>query len=250
MSYKHVFDKAIQIADTSDYKSTFETFHDHPELYHFIIAPNNQFGTDDGAILDANRINPDLTNQLITKGPSLLGNGSVEIDGVESRHILTLVFLHKILGPEWGNVVEIGGGYGNYLRLVQEIVNYTSWSIVDLYYILDLQRWVFSTLEIDTSNVTSIESKDIISQAQLKPDLVIGIHSLSELSIEDFQAYYDTIISKAKYLFYVSARGSPSVELLQQKKKIIETDFILKYYLIYENETSVMMLFYNNGVIV
>lgn len=244
MSYKHIFDEAIKVASETEFRNTFETFHDHPELFHFIIAPPSQLGTDTEAIEQATEINSTFTAKLIDKGPSLIGNGSTEIDGVESRHILTLTYLLNQIGTEWGNVVEIGGGYGNYLRLVQDIVSYKSWSIVDLDYILDLQQWVFRNLGIDTSNVHSIKSTE---QLSINPDLVIGVHSLSEFAAADFLNYYRTIIVKSKYFFYVTQQEYPSIALLRFKAQEIAKNFKLLDYAFYENGTSVMLMFENMG---
>lgn len=245
MSFKHIFDKASKVAESSDYKDTFSDFHNHPELYHFIVAPQSQQTSDTEALAMAAEINKPITDLLLSKGPSLIGSGSTTLDGVESRHILTLVYLLDNLGDYWGNVVEIGGGYGNYLRLIQDIVKYDSWSTIDLDYILDLQEWFYSSLSIDTSNVSKVKSTDIEAQENLRPDIVIAVHSLSELSLEDFQSYFDRVISKSTLMYYVTHRSIPSPGLLKRKLDIIQTAFEVRGYKYYEDETSVMMLLEN-----
>lgn len=248
LGYKPIFDIAHEESKKVDYSQYFETFHDHPELFHFIMAPKSQYATDDGQLQLAQATHPDFYTQLYDKGPSLLGNGSTVIDGVESRHILLMTWLIATLGPNWGKVVEIGGGYGNCLRLVDKIVSFDKWAIVDLDYISDLQKWFLTKNSIDLENVQFVHSDDREQQKILEPNLVLGIHSLSEMSISDFIAYYLRIIRNSKWLFYVSQVTAPSPELLQMKLSMINKYFYLSSGKEYEGGSSVMYLFRNKDL--
>lgn len=136
--YKPVFEEARKRA-SDNYEQYFWNFHNHPELFHFAIAPANQLSPDDQALEFANALNPKIYQKLYDKGPSKVGGGAQVLDGVESRHILILTNLIDLLGTDWGHVVEIGGGYGNFLRLISDIVKFKSWAIMDMPYMLELQ---------------------------------------------------------------------------------------------------------------
>jgi hypothetical protein len=252
-SYTPVFKEAAKLAEAVDYGKTFEDFHNHPELYHFIIAPDGQLGSDNRAIEQAQRINLGIFQELYDKGPSLLGNGSPEIDGVESRHILILTYLISRLGDKWGEVIEIGGGYGNYPRLVDNIVEVSSWSIIDLAYISDLQCWFLWKSGIDTSKITCYAFEDMRRDLQsydsepVGYDLLLGVHSLSEFDLETFNIYLP-IINKARWFCYVSQTNNPSKELLDKKQEIIRKQFTLEDKLEYEGGASIIYLFLNKDI--
>jgi hypothetical protein len=256
-SYTLLFKEAQELAwgmDFLDLYKTFEDFHSHPELYHFIIAPEGQLGNDHRALNQAKEIDPEIYQALYDKGPSLLGNGSPEIDGVESRHILILTYLISKLGKSWGNVVEVGGGYGNYVRLVDGLASYETWSIVDLDYISDLQDWFIANSNINTTDITcySFEDmeRDLREYPEVEPwsyDLLLGVHSLSEFDIETFNLYLP-MINKARWFCYVSQTHNPSKELLDQKQALIRQQFILKDKIEYEGGASIIHLFLNKDI--
>jgi hypothetical protein len=252
-SYTPVFKESARLAEAVDYSATFEDFHKHPELYHFIIAPDGQLGSDNRALNQAEKIDPVIYQALYDKGPSLLGEGSTEIDGVESRHILILTYLIFMLGKSWGNVIEIGGGYGNYPRLVDKIVEVESWSIIDLEYISDLQDWFLWKSGINTDRITcySFENmREDLKNYDANPseyDLLLGVHSLSEFDLETFM-FYLPIINKARWFCYVSQTYNPSKELLDKKQELIREQFTLEAKLEYEGGTSVIYLFLNKDI--
>jgi len=247
LDYKPVFDTAQSLAEAVDYRATFPEFHDYRSLYHFIVAPEGQQGPDKGALRDAEEIDAALSRRLAAKGPSLLGNGSKTLDGVESRHIAVLTALLAQTGASLGNVVEIGGGYGNCLRLLDGIAEINSWTIIDMPYILDLQRWFLHNAGVERP-VLYLPADSPDEYAELWPDIVIGIHSLSEISAEDFEVYYEGLIRRSPLLYYVSQVSGPSDWLIREKLAIIRTDFDLRYSRLYEGGNSVIQLFENRSV--
>jgi hypothetical protein len=241
MSYKGIFDEAQEVSKTVDYSALFPEFHDHPELFHFIMSPRHQESPDGGSLALAYQLNPEVYEYLFDVGPSMLGNGSTMLDGAESRHILMLTYLITFIGKEWGNVVEIGGGYGNFARLVDGFVAYDKWTIIDLDYISDLQKWFHQTLIPDATNIIYRHSNDEIDG--LEPTLVIGTHSLSEFSLDDFIRYYNEVIQYSTWFFYVSQAALPSKELLTNKLDIICKDFSLEHTRRYEDDASILYIF-------
>lgn len=245
--YKPVFDKAEQEAAKINYSTTFSTFREHPELYHFIMAGQHQkYQPDDDALQQAYDINRDIALAMIDKGPTILGSGPSVIDGVESRQILLMTWLLHNLGTDLGDVVEYGGGYGNCLRLIEGIATYKSWTIVDLQHILDLQMWFLENSNINTDKVNFIGNNTILD---LYPELVIGTHSLSEFSMQDFTRYFESI-KHSKWLFYASHVTAPDRDLLQSKLRIIDTEFRRAYTRMYESDNSQMSLFENRSIYV
>lgn len=234
--YKGVFEEALAKSKEINYRETFSDFHNWPSLYHFIIAPQNQQTEDLGALEQAVKINVDIYAKLVAKGPSRIGGGSDRLDGVESRHVLLMTNLISTAGTEWGNVLEIGGGYGNWLRLASGVVNYNTWAIIDMPYILELQKWFLTESNVDLDNVHFTQDSTSI------PTLVIGAHSLSEFSLEDFLHYYETI-RKAKWFFYATQPELPDKELVQKKLAIISADFYTRDFKEYEGGNSRMYLF-------
>jgi len=234
--YKGVFEEAKALANTVDYKSYFPDFHNHPELFHFIVAPQHLLNTDGGALEQAKKINYDIYARLFLKGPSKIGGGSEQLDAIESRHILLMTNLINTVGIKWGNVLEIGGGYGNWLRLASGIVDYITWTIVDMPYILELQKWFLQESDIPLSNAYFTQDSTRV------PTLVIGTHSLSEFSLDDFLHYYETI-RKAKWFFYATQPNLPDIDLVQKKLAIIGADFYTRDFKEYESGNSRMYLF-------
>lgn len=243
--YKPVFDEALRQSKEIDYASTFSDFHNNVDLFHFIMAPHHMWASDEGALREAKALNPEIYQTLYDKGPSTVGNGSEMLDHVESRHILLMTNLIGLIGTDWGSVVEVGGGYGNQLRLVSDIVTYNHWAYVDMGYILDLQKWFLLETGVDIERVHFLNSENETYFVNI--DLVIGTHSLSEFSLFDFQMYYDNLISNVKWFYYASHRTKPDATLLQRKLDIIQRDFTIYDERDYEGGSSVMYLFRNKN---
>jgi hypothetical protein len=160
---------------------------------------------------------------------------------------LLTYLIHNLIGS-WGNVVEIGGGYGNFLRLADGLATFDRWDIIDLFYIGDLQEWFLNRSHILTTSTYFIPSDDIEDQNNLNPTLVLGIHSLSEFSMEDFTGYFERIISKAPWFFYVTQVSNPSQELLREKIDMVLLQFSLVDYFAYEGGASVAFLLKNKSI--
>lgn len=159
LGYKPIFDKAIEISEKVNYQEAIPNFRNHPELFHFIMAAPYMYDPDILSLNQARDIDISIYGSLMSKGPSKAGAIHNSIDTVESRHILMMTFLIKSIGTDWGEVLEIGGGYGNCLRLISGLVKYTKWSILDLSYILDLQKWFLQEENVDLSRVEFLSTQ-------------------------------------------------------------------------------------------
>ena len=170
-------------------------------------------------------------------------------DGLDSRHIMmSLVAFHA--GPEpprpaisetiggggsgGGHVVEVGGGFGGWLTLNAPMLasRLSRWTIVDMPHLGVLQRWYLlqqagvpaSLFElVAAANVSSLE-EDAFGDAP-PIDMLIGAHSLSEMSYETFFDYFARIGWRARHFFYAFHGTSPSASLVALKRELIEAVF-------------------------
>lgn len=238
LGYKPVFDKAVQqAASTANYTDLFPDFRNQFDFFHFTMAHYyKRYSSDTVSLEAAKNINPIFYTSLINKGPSKAGNPNTSVvDYVESNHILMMTYLATKIGLDWGNVVEIGGGYGNCLRLVSGDISFSSWNIVDLQHVSELQKWFLEAEKIDISKVE-------FNQPILNPTVVLGTHSLSEFSLSDFE-HYMNLVQDSKWLFYACHNSKPSLELLQKKQEIIKSIFTLDDSLMYEDGACTMYIF-------
>ena len=86
-----------------------------------------------------------------------------------------------------------------------------------------MQKNVIITKKI---NFYDCHTSNIIINEEI--DLVLGLHSLSELSWDFFKKYFDDIITKSKYLFLSLNKNYPSPFLIK-KNYIIYLIIISKY---------------------
>jgi len=240
--YLSEFTRYEDAAGTKDLSRIYPDFKNHHEAFNFILSfGDGKFKSDPEAIQLAIGLNPTIAFQLIKKGPSKAGGDYSVIDVVESRHILLLSYLKTHMGNKpLGNVLEIGGGYGNFFRLASEIFEYESWTIADLEFITKLQKWFLEQEKVVMDRVTLMPSTHLVD---LMPDLVIGTHSLSEFDLDTFTSYYNRYIKKAKRLLYSSHNTMPSRELLERKMETILTDFVIASSKKYELHQSTMYIF-------
>ena len=213
----------------------FESFYSHNGIFRFIH--NCDKCPDIEAVEIAKNIDLELYEKYVKVNQSkkIIGydsgysSNNASYNELDSRHIMMSVILLKKLGEcEIGNIVEIGGGFGNWLRLNNEVINFKKWYIVDLPHLGLLQQWY-----LDNHNV-SREKYEIVSAFSEKEqcviqniDLVIGTHSLSEFSWDIFESYFNNIIVKTKYLFYCYHIYSPSESIIKRKLYLILSKFVL-----------------------
>jgi hypothetical protein len=218
--YKPVFDAAEREFQTTG--AQFETFRDNGTVYGFIHNRDNP--PDEEAIAIAKNINLDLFNRYMERNASkkILGYSSIppnaHYNELDTRHIMMSVILFNLLPPV-KSIVEIGGGFGNWVWLNTGIQTFDSWTIIDLPHVGTLQKWY-----LDQNNIQC----SLVSANDYKPggyDLVIGSHSLSEFSIEVFTHYFIQIVTHCKYFFYAHHIYGPAPELIREKKKLIEIVF-------------------------
>lgn len=225
------------IVNHSKYGSHLKNFRDTgnknlPMLYSFMI---NGGEIDNKSLELAKNINNKLFNKFITqKKKGLTGYEGIEdkyreIDDHDSKHILimTILFNNAIT---FKDIVEIGGGYGNCIRLVNNIINYNNWIIIDLPHILEVQEYFLRNEINDISKISFIDGTNNNYNFSNKIiDLVIGTYSISELSWDYFINYMENVVKYSKYLYLGYNNNCPSPELIKIKLEYILTaDFVIQ----------------------
>lgn len=237
-SFEDIFEKSKQEALSLNLENTvFPSFRDNPGPYRFLTAIKEQYwNKDNEALAIAESQSKELFEAYISKSKPLVGYSSEEkyvpIDTVDSRHIMmnTIIFSH--LGKKLDNIVEIGAGFGNWIRLNENIIDFKSWTMIDIGFVSRLQKWYIDQtvskkelaqfISIDQTE-DAIFFKDWVSTAKI--DLIIGSHSLSEISLEMFKTYYETILPKTQYFFYATHKSQPSKSLVLTKLSMLSDMF-------------------------
>ena len=224
--FKPIFDNASVAFDNyikeHGEEELFSSFRLHPEIYGFIHNGDNP--PDVEAVKIAMTISPDLYNLYVSrnKHKKVLGYGNLTVrfssyDNLDSRHIMMNAILWNTVKEPINRVVEVGGGFGNWRRLNPDIKH---WTIVDLPFVCKLQDWYLKEHGLTCEREVP---KEI--------DLVIGTHSLSELSWDTFEKYFYDIVMRSKYFFYSYHLFSTGEELVQRKIALIEKYFDLVVYI-------------------
>jgi hypothetical protein len=230
--YQNVFAACERKFQETDPEITFRTFREKSDVYHFVTAVGAQMdGPDLEALGIAVSTNPKLCVDYMGRKKSFLGYASPAHyrpwDVVDSRHIMMSTIVFSALGRAVGDIVEIGGGFGNWARLNETVVNYRKWTIIDMCFVIGLQRWYLAQdlREPDKVEFVDLEAYPRWREHQVEHDLVIGAHSLSEFAWTTFVDYFENVLVKSKHLFYATHLRLPSKELVEMKLQKIQTRF-------------------------
>ena len=231
--FTHVFDRAKTEFGKSVAKigeeELFSSFMSHHDVFGFIY--NDDLPADDEAVAVARKIDNDMYIRYLVansqKKPIGYNGGfpskNAAYNELDSRHCMMSIILFKYIHGPIDHIIEIGGGYGNWLRLNYPVQSFSKWSIIDIDHVGKLQKWCLNQWNIPESVYDIVSADDYVHVAPA--DIVIGSHSLSELSYDHFKAYFDNILVKTKYFFYAYHRSSPSVDLIHKKNLLLQTTF-------------------------
>ena len=247
-------EEGFAIHEEQYYKSdiNFSDFRSNP-IFQF-VTHNGQL--DFSALIEAHEQDENLLSKYLDIPKSDLGYGeNLEykfLDRADSRHIMmsTIITSYK---KDFNTIVEIGGGYGNWYRLNRNIMEFKKWYIIDLPFVLDLQKWYLKNEvnKIDRLRfISAYETENICSNLVDKQniDIVIGTHSLSEMSMKDFIFYYDNIIKKSSYLFYAGHFFNFGYSLAKKKLKLISRNFSLIKSIKSEKGSAINNLYINKNI--
>jgi hypothetical protein len=254
--YKNIFDNSIvkfnnflQNGNITQLLNNFRFCHD---IYGFI--DNGDKPTDEQAVKISKSINEDLYQQYYKHitNKKIIGYGNYSptfgnFSQLESRHIMMSIILFSNIKDNITNILEIGGGYGGWLHLNNEIQNFKKWYILDLLHLNILQEWYLSSQNISRDKYELYSNENYGQLLNIKLDLVIGSHSLSEFSIEIFNDYFEKLVKNIKYFFYAYHKYLPNINLINNKKDIIEKHFNLVIMVDSENDNVANCLYVNKN---
>lgn len=227
--------------------------------------------TDFAALKDAHEVNAMLANRLYLHSENDLGlrvgaTASSTISPADMKtggwnaahHTFFLTALYDVLSRELGQnelsqlkLFEIGGGYGNLARMAAQVFSFSSWTIVDMHHVRQLQHWFLTTSLAETQFSIVLENDDVKAASdamtdsghgriqlvdsrrfltytltrQQHIDVVIATHSWSEFSLETFLHYWVILRDRATYILFSTQLTFPSEENITRK-----IDLILEWY--------------------
>lgn len=195
---------------------------------------NSDMLPDQNAILISDKLDSRLLSKYIAHNikQNIVGYNTeplyAKLSNIDTKFIMLSIILFSQL-PEnnFDTIIEIGGGFGNMLRLNYQIQNFKTWNIIDYLHMNLLQEYYLSTQNVPKNKYILTTNNKNMDFSNKKIDLIISIFNLSEYSINDFLFYYENIIKNAKYFFFVFNKNIPSLQLNNAKNIIISHDFNL-----------------------
>lgn len=242
--FTQVFENCREVFERE--KTDYSKFREDIDKWWFLLGNSL---IDINALNISNEVNPDLLSWYLSVPKSKFGYTENvkwrQVDELDSRHIMMSTIITNFR-KVYNNVVEIGGGFGNWYRLNKDIIQHENWYILDLPFVLSLQENYLKN-EIDDISKIKFISSESHKEIPQNIDLVIAAHSLSELSWETFLVYYRDIIMNTKYLFYASHKFNCGEELLTKKMNMIESNFTKIHSIMSEGNLVYNNLYINNS---
>ena len=229
--YNDVFVRCKQL-DNERNENDYTDFREREE-FGFLV--NNNPLPDQEALTICKSINNELYNEYLNVRKSKLGYTNkikyTDLDNLDSRHYMMSCFIYNYFKKNnipLLNILEIGGGFGNWCYINENIMKYDKWTILDLDFVIKLQKW-FLMKEMNNINKVNFVDTSNISTITDNYDIVICSHSLSEISKKNFDTYLESIlINKTKYIFYAYHRFLPNINLIQYKQYMLDKYFEIK----------------------
>lgn len=227
----------------------FATFQ-HDDLFHFCTA--RDFGRDEQALAAVAERAPGLLAELLAIGDSPIGyrHGALPA-GVptlfHTRHCAQLAFLlhhlRRLGDPTRMHVLEVGGGFGNAVRLLGTHSGFGSWTIFDLPFVGELQHWClartlpqqrqehddFEALAGGAIRCVDTDHRNEFVDAFPGAGVLVSTHAWSELSDDEFVWYLRNLLPKVQHVLYAASAEFPSqqvtrhrLERLQQELRVVD----------------------------
>ena len=252
IGYENIFIECEKISERSEV--SFEKFR---ELKQFSFLVNNDEHPDEEAITIGKKFDEQMYLKYVNGRKTKLGYGEEikysNFDGLDSRHYMLNVFLfnelNKINVNEFNNILEIGGGFGNWLYINEFLIKFNKWYIIDLNFVIKLQEWFLKKEFVNKCKYELIscdEYNNVLQNHQI--DLCIATHSLSELSKEKFDEYINFIQNNVKYFFYSYHTFLPNKHLINYKKDQIDLYFDKINFFYCENNNVINILYKNKNI--
>lgn len=116
-------------------------------------------------------------------------------------------------------IIEIGGGYGGLSIILSGLLEFESYTLIDLPETCKLIDKYISNYENLGDRINSLSYLEIDNFDFENTDLVIAINSLSECDLDFQLKYFNSVISKSKYSYVIRNLYSP--KCVEDHKKTI-----------------------------
>jgi putative sugar O-methyltransferase len=126
-----------------------------------------------------------------------------------------------IKNSEIKKIVEIGGGYGGLSIVLDQILDFDEYILIDLPEVCLLIEKYISNFKNLKTKVKTISCFDVDEYDFTDTDLTIAINSLSECNLDYQMKYFNQIISKSKYSYIV--RNLFSQQAIEEHQKTIQS---------------------------
>ena len=175
--------------------------------------------------------NSDLffNNLAVFRKNDLYGNPDLYVeDEIGEFSLTTLKYAYNALeiidfvknsSPK--KIVEIGGGYGGLCIVLSGLLDFESYTLIDLPETCKLIDKYISNYENLNTKVKTLSCFDIDDFDFEGTDLTIAINSLSECNLDSQIKYFNNVISKSKYSYVI--RNLYSQQCFDEHKKTINS---------------------------
>jgi hypothetical protein len=237
-----------------DLQNTFKFFRNNSQVFDIIQSEDKT--PDQFSIIESDKINTKLLGLYLAHNikQNIVGFDMTPIYGklsnIDTKYILMSIFLFSNLPENNLKIItEIGGGYGNMLRLNYSIQKYNLWNIIDFTHMNLLQEYYLSSQNIPREKYVLTSNNDLTKINNQTIDVIISIYSLSNYTIHDFIIYYMKFIINAKYFFYVFNKFTPSIEICDVKLNMISNNFNLVKKIETTDNLNSYCLFINKNIL-
>jgi putative sugar O-methyltransferase len=142
------------------------------------------------------------------------------------------------------NIIEIGGGYGGLCLLLSNLIEFESYTLIDLPEACKLAQKYISNFEHLKDKVNFVPCDKLSSIKKKDFDLVIAVNSLSECNLETQLDYFDKFVSKSNFSYIV--RNPDTQERFEHHVKTI--DSLPENFLV--DDTNKVEEWYSSNIIV
>ena len=159
-----------------------------------------------------------------------------------AQNALEIIDFIKDQSPR--KIVEIGGGYGGLSVILSGLLDFESYTLIDLPETCKLIDRYISNYENLNDRIVSLSCFEIDKFNFENTDLTIAINSLSECNLDFQLKYFNSVISKSKYSYVI--RNLYSSKCVEDHKKTIAS---LPDNFLYDDSNKVEEIYSQNVIV-
>ncbi len=146
------------------------------------------------------------------------------------QHAYNIHLLHKhldiVIPQDVNYIVEVGGGYGNFCRLINQLGYSGRYTIVDFPPMLDIQKTFLAKNSISNVEFSTLKASQMIPKSSER-SLLMGTFSINEMPMENRQII-EPLYNKYDYLHIVHNSffdGIDNMEYFRKLRTKLNDDF-------------------------